>query len=232
MPRIWLPLSLFLAGTLVSLAFSGDIPPGCPQIRKFYVFRRTAGGLLPSAQMPHDPLARSSLGPGIGAHHRHPRLRAVRAESPAGAPGSAADSYDSYVGERITGFISHWNTFSAAGDVRPPHARRVAVLRRPAESGASGSGSAARVLIAFAIVLGETRAIWVGTAVAGALPVSGSGAVGWSCRVPVVAILRLRASLPVPRSRERFTSFFSPKEAVDSNQFRIVTWRTGLRMIE
>jgi O-antigen ligase len=31
--------------------------------------------------------------------------------------------------------------------------------------------------------------------------------------------------------RQRFTSIFQPAQ-VDSNQFRVVTWRTGLRMIE
>ena len=31
--------------------------------------------------------------------------------------------------------------------------------------------------------------------------------------------------------QERFTSIFKPK-GVDSNQFRVVTWRTGLRMVE
>src|SRR3954463_4484927 len=38
LPRIWLPLSLFLLGTLVSLAFSDDPHAGLPQVRKFYVF--------------------------------------------------------------------------------------------------------------------------------------------------------------------------------------------------
>src|SRR5689334_3148918 len=38
LPRIWLPLSLFLVGTLLSLAFSGNPAAGLPQVRKFYVF--------------------------------------------------------------------------------------------------------------------------------------------------------------------------------------------------
>jgi len=36
--------------------------------------------------------------------------------------------YDFYVGERIKGFTSHWNTFSA-GKVRPHHARGVPAVR-------------------------------------------------------------------------------------------------------
>jgi len=34
-----------------------------------------------------------------------------------------------------------------------------------------------------------------------------------------------------PAIRERFTSIFRPQQ-VDSNQFRMITWRTGIRMIE
>ena len=38
LPRIWLPLSLFILGTLISLAFSQDPKAGLPQVRKLYVF--------------------------------------------------------------------------------------------------------------------------------------------------------------------------------------------------
>ena len=38
LPRIWLPLGLFLAATLVSLAFSGDMHAGLPQVWKIYVY--------------------------------------------------------------------------------------------------------------------------------------------------------------------------------------------------
>src|SRR5579863_8399059 len=38
LPRIWLPLGIFLLLTLASLAFSGDIAAGLPQVREVYVF--------------------------------------------------------------------------------------------------------------------------------------------------------------------------------------------------
>ena len=37
-PRIWLPFSIFMAGTIVSLAASGHFRQGLPQVKKFYVF--------------------------------------------------------------------------------------------------------------------------------------------------------------------------------------------------
>src|ERR1044071_1121304 len=38
LPRIWLPLSLFIAGTFVALAFSPDPAAGLPQVRKMFLF--------------------------------------------------------------------------------------------------------------------------------------------------------------------------------------------------
>src|SRR6202050_4408098 len=37
-PPVWLPLSLFLLGTLLSLFASGHVREGLPQVRKFYVY--------------------------------------------------------------------------------------------------------------------------------------------------------------------------------------------------
>ena len=47
--------------------------------------------------------------------------------------------------------------------------------------------------------------------------------------VPAAILLVFVVSPPV--IRERFTSIVRPQK-VDSNQFRMVTWRTGIRMIE
>src|SRR5579863_3807784 len=38
LPPIWIPLGLFMAGTLISLALADHPAAGLPQIRKFYVF--------------------------------------------------------------------------------------------------------------------------------------------------------------------------------------------------
>src|ERR1700722_9047107 len=38
LPPVWLPLSLFLLGTLASLFASGHAREGLPQVRKFYVY--------------------------------------------------------------------------------------------------------------------------------------------------------------------------------------------------
>ena len=38
LPPVWIPLALFLLGTLLSLAASGQVREGLPQVRKFYVY--------------------------------------------------------------------------------------------------------------------------------------------------------------------------------------------------
>jgi O-antigen ligase len=83
-------------------------------------------------------------------------------------------------------------------------------------------------LIALAVLLAETRGVWVATAAAGLYLL-------WVWRpklvwlVPVMVILAVVASPPA--IRERFRSIVQPKQ-VDSNQFRKIVWRTGVRMIE
>ena len=47
-----------------------------------------------------------------------------------------------------------------------------------------------------------------------------------------VVMTTIGTSLWTGSVRTRFTSMFQPKREVDSNQHRIITWRTGLRMIE
>jgi O-antigen ligase len=83
-------------------------------------------------------------------------------------------------------------------------------------------------LIAMAVLLGETRAIWIGAAVGGLYLV-------WFWRrwmtLLVPAAILVAFVVSPPAIRERFTSIFRPQQ-VDSNQFRMITWRTGLRMIE
>jgi hypothetical protein len=110
MPRIWLPLSLFLLGTVISLLLSDDPVAGLPQIRKFYVFLMllVVFSLLRSLAMVRCLfLTWAGIGALTAVHgsiqfagkvqeaHRHGR-----------------NFYEFYVGERITGFTSHWNTYS------------------------------------------------------------------------------------------------------------------------
>jgi O-antigen ligase len=225
LPPIKLPLGVFLGLTLVAWVFSPD-PwiDGSPQIRKFWVFcilLLVFSSLRALATIRWLFLAWAGFA-SISALRGFVQF-ATKIQQ---AHQSGPDTYASYVTQRITGFSSHWNTFSAQEmfalvmlgamlffGVRVPK-RWVWIL--------------CGALIAFALYLGETRAVWIATAVAG-------GYLVWFWKrwlvvlVPVLAIVLFLVSPPV--MRERFTSLFHPRD-VDSNTFRIIAWNAGVQMIE
>jgi O-antigen ligase len=83
-------------------------------------------------------------------------------------------------------------------------------------------------LVALAVLLAETRGIWIATAVAGVYLM-------WSWRRWMVALVPVAVAaaflLSPPAIRERFRSVVRPSH-VDSNEHRMVTWRTGVEIIK
>ena len=225
LPRIKWPLALFMLGTLVSLAFSGDpAMNGLPQVRKFYVLLEL---LVVFSTLRNLKVVRWLFltWAGIGA------VTALRgcvqfAGKVQEAHRLGRSFYDYYVVQRITGFTSHWNTYSAeemfalimvgALLLFAPRARRNWIW------------ALCGILIALAVVLGETRGIWIATAVAVVYLVFFWRR--WLSALIPVAILLAYVVSPAP-VRERFTSIARPI-SIDSNQFRLITWRTGVQMIE
>lgn len=227
LPPIWLPLTVFLGLTLVSLAFSPDPAGGLPQVRKIYVYTI----LLASFSVLHDLTLIRRLflcWAGAGA------LVAARGLIQYGRKAAEAAAlgrsfYDYYMPERITGFMSHWMTFG--GQLMLAWLMLAAFLL-------FGGKAARRSLwiwllcfgvMAAALLLGWTRSIWMATGMA-SLYLAWYWRRWWVAAVPVVALIGLLLA-PAP-VRSRAMSIFQPHGEVDSNEHRIVTWRTGLRMIE
>ncbi len=135
--------------------------------------------------------------------------------------------YEFYVGERITGFTSHWNTYSAE-EMFALIMLASYLLFAPAAKRRVWIWMICGALIALAIVLGETRGIWIAVAIALLYLV-------WFWRrwmVALAPVVLLGAYFVAPAAmQDRVNSIFKPKGA-DSNQFRVVTWRTGMRMVE
>jgi putative inorganic carbon (HCO3(-)) transporter len=226
LPRIWLPLSLFLLGTLVSLALSGDFRSGLPQVRKIFVYVMLLAVFSTLRGM--EDIRRLFLTwAGVGA------LVALRGLVQFGDKLHEAhllgrNFYDYYVAERITGFMSHWMTFG--GQEMFVLLMLAAFLFFAADAGKRWLWVwllCAAVLLA-ALVLGFTRSIWLATG-AGGLYLLWM----WKRRFAVIIPVALLAALLVaPASvQARFSSLFRPRKDVDSNQHRMVTWRTGLKMI-
>lgn len=225
LPHIKLPLGIFMLLTLIAWACSPD-PwiDGYPQIRKFWVFCIL---LLVFSTLRSLAVVRWLFLTWVGLAS----ISALRgfvqfAGKMQQAQQSGIDAYNFYVSERITGFSSHWNTFSA---------QEMFALVMLGSLLMFGVHVAKRwvwilcgVLIAIVLYLGETRAVWIATMLAGLYLV-------WFWKKWLVVLLPLAAGVlflvSPPVMRERFTSLFHARQ-VDSNSFRIIAWNAGIQMIE
>jgi O-antigen ligase len=230
-PRIAVPLALFLGWTLVSLAFSPDPGLGLPQVRKMLVFGmllivyssiRTFGEAkwLLAAWI---VVGTATAGRGLA------QFAGDMARFQASGGGAAhVDFYHFYIADRIRGFMSHWMTFSgqelfvlllaAACLLFGPNVKKRLWILLPC-AGAIG----------VALVLSQTRSIWIAAVAAGFYLLW-----EWNKRaamaMPVVLLLGLAAAPGAVRQRAR--SIVQPQTQTDSNQHRIVCWRTGWQMIK
>ena len=227
LPPVWLPIAAVHRG-LADLAGAFRRPRRRPfadsQILRLAY---AAGGLLHLARPRMDKAAVPGLGR-RGGHQprcgrwcssttrwRRPRLL-------------GRGFYDYYVAERITGFMSHWMTFSgqmmyviillAAYLLFAPGARKRLFL-----------WMACLALVGAALLLGFTRSISFVATPAALLYLIWFWKRKALLAVPVLAVV---AFLAAPQSvKTRFTSIFQPGQ-VDSNEFRKVAWLGGLRIIE
>ena len=225
-PPIRLPLALFVGGTLISLAFSTHPAAGFPQVKKLYL-------LLVLAVV-------------VTAVRSTKHVRTMYLWCAAAATCSAFWSliqfwrklhaahqlhqpfYTYYIGARITGFMSHWMTFG--GQMSIALMLLIAVLMFAGPPGKwRWVAWAAIGLMSAALVLAFTRGMWF-AAVAGFLYLLACWRPKFLFAVPVVAAVAFFAA---PHAiQERIESVYQPHGTVDSNQHRVVTWRTGVEMIK
>lgn len=225
LPPIWKPLAVFLGLTLVSLAFSPDPAAGLPQVRKIYVYTTLLAAF--STLRGLDWIRRLFLAWAAAGALVAARGLVQYGEKAAEAASLGRGFYEFYMPERITGFMSHWMTFGGQ--------LMFALLMLAAMLVFSGGLRGRWIWIlcfaamAAGIVLGWTRSIWLATAVAGLY-------LAWFWRrwlvalAPVILLLGVFAA-PEP-VRTRAVSILQPKKEVDSNEHRVVTWRTGIEMIK
>jgi O-antigen ligase len=136
--------------------------------------------------------------------------------------------YDYYVpGDRITGFMSHWMTFSGQ-EMFAITMLTAFLFFAPAALRRTWVWLLCVALMALAVILGMTRNSWLGCGAAGIYLI-------WFWRrwvlaaLPAVAIV---AFLLAPADlRERVASVAHPRTGIDSNEHRLVTWRTGMQII-
>jgi O-antigen ligase len=225
LPPIRLPLGLFLAGTLLSMAFSPEPAHGLPQVKKIFVFSTL---LVVYSTLRDTAIARrlflvcggaGALGAMIAVGQFIHKWRVAQAQH--------RIFYEAYVDSRITGTMSHWMTF--AGQQMIVLLMLAAFLffarvGRPAWFAWAGCAC----LLAVAELLNETRTVWLGVAVGGAWLLWGWKR--WLAVAAPAAVVLLLWLVPGP-IHDRFVSIFHPNRKLDSNEFRLIAFKTGFRMI-
>jgi putative inorganic carbon (HCO3(-)) transporter len=223
LPPVWLPIVVFMSGTVISLLLSGDVRRGLPQIRKFYVWVIL---LLVFSTFRKLRQVRWM----VGAWTAVAAVSAVYSlvqfvEKYQDAIDTDQDFYRSYVARRITGFMGHWMTFGGEEMVVLLFLGAFLFFAVASRRWKVAGGVAGGVLLV-SMMLGFTRGIWLGTLAGGVYLL-------WFWKRWLIAIVPvvLLAALLVGPVRERVVSMFQPHGDRDSNEFRIVVWRTGLEMI-
>ena len=226
LPPVRIPLALFILGTVISLALSEDPAAGRPQIRKFYVYLillavfsvvRGMNRVRPLLVATAGAAALSAVHSLFQFQQKLERAREL---------GRNFSEY--YTPERITGFMSHWMTFG--GQMMILLLVLAAFLMfSPGRAKGLWFWLLAAVLLGAALVLNMTRGIWLGAFAGGVYLVF-----RWKPRlVLAVPVLLAAGYFVAPASlRERANSIFRPRGDLDSNQFRIITWRTGLEIVK
>jgi len=225
LPPIKLPLAIFMLLTVAAWIASPDsLAHGYPQIRKFWDFLillLVFSTLRTAAVVRWLFLTWAGLG-AIGALRGLVQFFAKVQQ----AHQAGIDFYTYYVSDRITGFTSHWNTYSAQQMIAL--IMLAALLFFGLRLRQIWVWILCAALIAMALYLGETRAVWLATALAGLYLL-------WSWKrwmMLVVPLAALVAFLVSPRAlQDRFTSLVHP-QSVDSNRFRTIAWDAGIQMIE
>lgn len=227
LPPIWLPLTVFVAGTLAALAASEDPAAGLPQIRKLYVLVLLLVVFSAFRSLNH---ARALVLAWSAAAALSAALGLVQfAQKFAEASRLGGGFYEHYIAERITGFMSHWMTFGGQLMLIVTLLAAFLLFSRPGRRGTRWLALGALAVIAAAVVLNMTRSIWLASAAAGLYLL-------WFWRRPLVLaapVLAVALLWLGPESvRTRLVSIYRPRQEVDSNLHRIVCWRTGWRMVQ
>ena len=225
-PKLGLPLLVFIVLTLLAVAVAGEWRVSFGKVKQLIVFATLP---LMYTVFRRDPSALKRLvigwaviatASGLWSFVQFFNKRQFAIEH-------RIDFYQYYVGQRATGFMSHWMTFGAEQMVV------VLVVTAALLFGVFGNRRlwlwTCVAVITASIALSFVRSVWIGTAIAAVYLIA-----AWRPKLllllPIVVPLAWFAS---PRSmRERAMSVYKPHGTVDSNEHRNITRRTGIEMVK
>lgn len=226
LPVYILPLSLYVAGTFIAGIASGSPLLGMPQYKKFFVFLIlicVANTFRKVKQVRWLLLAVIAVSIASGAWGLEQYWRKWTYARAHGLNFSIT-----YIVDRITGFMSHWMTFS--GHMMIALLALVAFLFFAAISRKELWWIApAGLVISAALILAQTRAMWIGAAV-------GLIYLVWQRDKRLIITLPVLAGVLYVASPEnvqqRMVSIVHERGKVDSNSHRKATWAIGWEIVK
>jgi len=227
LPRIWIPLTFFLAGTFLSMFFSPSPLHGLPQVKKMYVFFTllvvcsTVTDLIRVRRLVLVWSGIAGLVAIFGLVQVTTRLYELHVQH--------GDVYEYYVAHRFTGFMSHVMTFSGEDMVVLLMLVSFLFFACDIPKPVLIAGAACAILLGGILLAAGARTVWLGVAVAGLWLLWNWRP--WTAVAGPVTILLFLWVVPGP-VHDRFLSLVHPRKDVDSNEFRIICIRTGERMIQ
>lgn len=217
-PAAW-PIVALLVWTLASAAASDAPLEALPQIKKFFVFAMLP--LVYTAFSSADMGRRSVESWFVVVLCACTLATAQFVASALDARGLEGDFYSFYVADRITGFYSHWMTFSQASVL--VLAALVCYLVFAKRRAGHGIWLGVAGVVGVALLLSFTRSAWLALV---------------ACGVYVLLVQKPRALVAVPVVL--LVGYLAAPDAVQqrvrsirpaANEARVVMWRTGLNMI-
>lgn len=221
-PPLKAPLALFVSWTVMALVASDDMTAGLPQIKKFFVllmlpliytlFRSTSSAV----RLMEGWFAVGVITVGVGFVQFYLKWRrSVALDEP---------FLQGYLGDRITGLMSHWMTFSETTLLIVAALASYVLFRGRSRMGAALWPIVLAWLTA-GIVLGYTRSVWIAAAMLAVYFVAISKPRLLLLAPVVLLLLAVAAPESVQTHIQSITS-------TDARSARVIMWRTGARMIE
>ena len=225
-PPITAPVLAWIGWTLVSLFANGHLREGLPQVKKFYVLLMLFAVYSAVRTLPQ--IRAIALGWIVGGSLSAVWSFVQFARKVQIAQQAHVPFYEFYVGQRITGFMGHWMTFS--GHMMIALMILGAMLLFARERKLLPWLAAAALLLSGGLLAAFTRSMWPGAALGGMYLL-------WFRRRWLIAAVPAIGALVLAVNpfdvRERVISMVRPHAGqVDSNEHRDVLRRTGWAMIQ
>ena len=223
MPPAALPLAGFMGLTIVSMLASDDPLAGWPQLKKFYVFAFLV--VLYSLFRSVDQAQRLYLAWFVAALAAAGLSVAQFIYKWIQLQATGGDFEAEYMGDRITGFFSHWMTFSEVSLLVFVVLLSYLMFSESARSRTRIIWIGVSIALAVSLLLTFTRSVWL------ALVVS-AGYLIWHWNkkllLAAAALLGVLVFIAPGAAQRRIQSIANP----GANSARLIMWKTGWQMVQ